>query len=554
MLRRLLLAALLLGVGSAATAQEATVDSLLSAYTEGGPSGVVAVYRDGAVLFAKGYGLADVEGGIPNAPSTPYPLASVSKPFTAFAVALLADRGRLRLDDDVRAYLPDVPDFGPTITLRHLLHHTSGLREYEDLWLLSGGSRDDVIRREDLLRLVGRQRGLNHEPGAEYLYTNTGYFLLAEVVARVTGEPFGAWMEANVFGPLGMGRTHVHDDHTRAVPGRAFSYVPRSDTLERAEMRFDYAGPVGVMSTAEDLGLWLRNLSTAEVGGPGVIRRMEERGLTTSGDTLAYALGLIVDDHRGLRRLQHGGFAAGFRTFLAYYPEIDAGVVALGNVGSFNAEGIASAVAEAFFGAEMEARGSGEAGPAGSGEHVPDALLDAYAGSYQVENGPRLTVERTEAGLTGQLEGMGPPFDLVALADTLFRVMIPGVEASLGFRIEPGGAVEEGTIDQGGIRMPFHKVLDRAWHPSPDDLAAFAGRYFSPELETAYIVRVDGDRLVLEHPRHGEIGLEPREEAVFQSDAWFLGEVVFERAASGVVTGMRSTSLRARGLPFERRD
>ena len=552
--RPLILLAALVVLGGEAVAQEATVDSLMAAYAERGPGGVVAVYRDGEVLFAKGYGLADIEGGVRNTPSTPYPLASVSKQFTAFAVAVLAERGLLRLDDDVRVYLPEVPDFGPTITLRHLLHHTSGLREYENLWVASGGSRDDVIRQADLLRLVERQRDLNHAPGAEYLYTNTNYLLLAEVVSRVTGEPFGAWMQANVFGPLGMDQTHVHDDHTRPVPGRAFSYVQRADSLERVEMRFDIAGPVGVMSTAEDLGRWVRNLSSAEVGGAGVGKRMRERGVTADGDTLPYALGLIVDEHRGLRRLQHGGFAAGFRTFLAYYPEIDAGVVALGNVDSFNAQGIADAVAEAFFSAEMKADGSGDVAQAGTGESVLDPRLDAYAGAYQIANGPRLTVERSATGLTGQLEGMGPPFDLAALADTLFRVMIPGVEARLSFHVGPEGGVEEGTLYQGGLAMPFERILGLAWRPSPDDLAAFAGRYYSPELETAYVARVDGDRLVLDHPRNGEIGLDPREADVFQSDAWYLGELTFERDASGVVTGMRATSLRTRDVRFERRD
>jgi len=193
-------------------------------------------------VFARGYGLANVEDGLPNTPATVYHVASVSKQFTAFAIAMLADQGRLALDDDVRRYVPEVPDFGKTITLRHLLTHTSGLRDQWDLWGIGGGLMGDVIRQQDLLRLVHGQRELNFEPGAEFLYCNTGFMLLSEVVARVTGQPFRDWMRANVFAPLGMNATQVYDDDERLVPGRAYSFQNGADGVRKSVLSYANAG------------------------------------------------------------------------------------------------------------------------------------------------------------------------------------------------------------------------------------------------------------------------------------------------------------------------
>ena len=527
---------------------EATVDALMAAYGGEGPGGVVAVYRGGEVVFAKGYGLADVEYAAPNTPATPYHMASVSKQFTAFAVALLAEQGSLSLDDDVRRYLPEVPDFGRTITLRHLLHHTSGLRDQWTLWVLAGGRMDDVIRKGDLMRLVEHQRDLNFEPGSEHLYSNTGYLLLSEVVARVTGHPFGEWMEANVFGPLGMENSQIYDDHERIVPGRAYSYYEDDGVLKKAVLSYANSGATSLFTTAEDLAHWLRNFATHEVGGPAVTRAMLERGVLTNGDTLDHALGVVIDRHRGLRRIQHSGGDAGYRTFLAYYPGIDAGVAVMGNVASFD-PGVVKPTAEAFFAADMEdPTASVSDGPA---VEVPEALLDAYAGEYQIENGPALTVVRSGNGLTAQIEGQ-PEAPLVAVADTLFRVDVPGVDAGLSFHPGPDGEVDRASTFQGDVWAPLLLRGRAAWEPSPEALGDYAGRYYSPELETAYVAREEGGRLVLVHRRHGEVELEPVSENAFRSGLWFMGRVEFDRDETGSVTGMRVSSDRVRNVRFQK--
>lgn len=370
-----------------ATSPAGRVDQLMAPYTgTDRPGAVVAVTRGGEVVFARGYGMANLEDGVPNTPATIFHVASVSKQFTAFAIAMLADRGRLALGDDVRRHLPEMPDFGRTITLRHLLNHTSGLRDQWELWGMSGGLLDDVIRQQDLLRLIVRQRELNFEPGAEYLYSNSGFTVLAEVVARVSGQPFPDWMRENVFAPLGMNATQVYDDHQRLVPGRAYSYQSGAGGVRKSVLSYANMGATSLFTTAPDLARWLRNWRTGTVGGPRVLAMMQERGVLTRGDTLPYALGIGVDTWRGQRVLFHSGSDAGYRAFLSYFPALDAGVIVLSNSAGLNSSAVANGVAEAFLERDLAPAAPSAPTPPAAARREPwrpsAADLAAYAGAY----------------------------------------------------------------------------------------------------------------------------------------------------------------------------
>jgi CubicO group peptidase (beta-lactamase class C family) len=389
------------------------VDQLMSPYRADGPGGVVAVVRNGEIEFAAGYGLANVEYGVPNTRSTPYHMASVSKQFTALAVVLLSLEGKLGLDDDVRKVLPEMPDLGRTVTLRHLLNHTSGIRDHWTLWAMSGGRMDDVIRQQDLMRLVTRQRDLNFEPGAEYLYSNAGYLLLSEVVTRVSGRPFGEWMRANVFEPLGMRSTQVYDDHERLVPGRAYSYQYSKNGLSKAVLSYANSGATSLFTTAEDLARWLRNFRTGQVGGTRAIELLQVRGVLNDGKAIDYALGVGIGEQNGLRRISHGGADAGFRTWLGYFPEIDAGVVVLGNVASFDAGGIGARVAETFFAGAMHPK---EPAPA-----------EAKAGEK-----PMLRVAKWEPGAEALAAYTGRYYS--AELETFYTVSLEGKNLVIGHR------------------------------------------------------------------------------------------------------------------------
>ncbi|MDA0330284.1 MAG: serine hydrolase [Gemmatimonadetes bacterium] len=335
----------------------ARVDELMAPYSTGGqPGGVIAVVERGEVIFAKGYGLANLEHGVPMTSETVLDIGSVAKQFTAFAIVLLAQDGKLSFDEDIRTYLPAVPDFGPTITVRHLVHHVSGLREIYNSRALEGWQAGDGMSQGDALRLTARMRELNFEPGTEHLYCNTGYMLVADIVAEVSGMSFPDFMEERVFGPLGMTHTTIMSRLGQSIPGSAESY---GRTEEGDFVRiFDNSalfGAGGIYTTAGDLARWMANFGTAAVGGPAALEQMQERGVLANGDTLVYAFGITVTERRGLRVLAHTGSSAGYRASFTYFPELDAGVITMSNLAQFDGS-IAGDVAEAFFGDRMGPR------------------------------------------------------------------------------------------------------------------------------------------------------------------------------------------------------
>jgi CubicO group peptidase (beta-lactamase class C family) len=375
---------------SAQAAQAVRVDSLFSAFGPGTPGVSVAVIRDGEIVLERGYGSAKLEHGVRITPATIFHVASVTKQFTTFAITLLAGRGALSLDDDVRTHIPELPDFGQGLTLRQLIHHTSGIRDQWELLAMAGWRLDDVITKDHVLALATRQRELNFEPGTEYLYSNMGYTLLAEVVERVGGLPFPEWMRENVFEPLGMTSTHMHDDHERVVPGRAYSYRGGiEEGWQNAVLSYANAGATSLFTTAGDLARWLRNFETAELGGADAVAQMRERGVLAGGDTIPYAFAIVRGEHRGRTTWSHGGADAGFRSMVLHFPAERLGVVVLSNAAAFNPGAAAAAVADIFLGE------SGAPSPP-----APPASAPARSASGERPAAPRLDAARL-AGYAG---------------------------------------------------------------------------------------------------------------------------------------------------------
>ncbi len=323
------------------------VDAVFDAWNRwDSPGAALAVARDGKVIYTRGYGSAHLEYPIPITPATIFHVASVSKQFTCFAVILLAEEGKLSLDDDIRKHLQEMPDFGTAITIRQLMHHTSGLRDQWQLLAIAGWRMDDVITRDHIMKLVRKQRDLNFTPGSEHLYSNTGYTLLAEIVARVSGKSFAEFTEERIFKPLGMSSTHFHDDHEHIVPGRAYSYSKGEKGYRNSVLSFANVGATSLFSTAEDLSRWLANLDDGRVGGEAVIRQMHQRGKLSSGKELSYASGLTYSESRGLEYVGHDGSDAGYRSSALRVPKHRLSVVVLSNVGTFNPNTAAKRVAE----------------------------------------------------------------------------------------------------------------------------------------------------------------------------------------------------------------
>jgi CubicO group peptidase (beta-lactamase class C family) len=305
-------------------------------------------------VFSKGYGYANLEDEVRNTPATIFHIASVSKQFTAFAIAMLADQGKLSLNDDIRKYLPELHDFGTVITIDHLAHHTSGLRDQWNLLIMAGWRMDDVITQKQILRMISKQTELNFKPGEEMLYCNTGFTLMAEIVSRVTHQSFADWTKANIFDPLGMKNTFFYDDHEKMVKRRAYSYHWDKDVYKKSVLNYANAGATSLFTTVEDLGLWAVNFETMKVGNANVMNMMNRRFVLNKGDTTSYALGQVIQQYKGLNSYSHGGGDAGYRTYLLRFPDQHFSVAVFSNLASFDPGGIAYAMADVYLGSQMK--------------------------------------------------------------------------------------------------------------------------------------------------------------------------------------------------------
>lgn len=308
------------------------------------PGCAVAVVRDGALVFADGYGSANLDHELPITPETVFYMGSVSKQFTAASVLLAARQGHLSLDDDVRTWIPELPDYGETITIRHLVHHTSGIRDYLTLQAIAGtfGGASD----REVLELLARQKALNFAPGERYLYSNSGYFLLSEILERATGMSLREFADRWFFQPLGMRYTHFHDRPKHVVRNRATGYAPTDDGDFEMNHAWEYAqvGAGGLYSNVVDMARWETAFESGDVGEQGFTEAMLERGVLNNGDTLSYAFGLNLAQVRGLRVIAHGGSLAGFRAHMSSFPDVATSTIVLCNLATADPSGRARRV------------------------------------------------------------------------------------------------------------------------------------------------------------------------------------------------------------------
>ena len=463
------------GVSMAVDARtQARVDAVFADYASpAGPGCSLGVIRDGRLVQATGYGAANLDHGIPNGPATVFRSGSVSKQFTAAAIALLAIRGELDLDSPVQRHIPEFPDYPDPPTIRHLVHHTSGVRDYIVLMALVGNRDEDFYTNQEVLDAINRQRELNFTPGSDYLYSNAGYFLLGEIVARTSGSSLREFARANFFEPLGMTHTHFHDDHNEIVPHRAIGYAPTGDGFRIHVTTLDMVGDGGIFTSVEDWVAWDRNLGEGTVGGPEWVALMHTRGVLNSGDTIPYAYGIAHGEHRGLATVGHGGAWVGYRAGMSRYPEAGYSFVALCNRSQIDPMALIASTAEIYLEdrmqplaeaaepAEPESESAPEAGVEGDAPQDPPAhdIPDRarYAGSfYSPElNAIYRILEEGAAGLTLHAGRLDPATLLGRSAGLL------GGPRGMTFRFS---ALEDGryqamTVDAGRVQnLRFERV------------------------------------------------------------------------------------------------
>jgi CubicO group peptidase (beta-lactamase class C family) len=530
-----------------ATTPEGKVDQAAAQLYKDTPGAVVGVVKGGKLTFAKAYGAADLTYAMPFTRETPTNIGSSSKQFTGFALALLASRGKLSLDDDVRKHIPELKDFGKKITVRHLLSHTTGYREFINTLIIEGRQvlEGDYIAPDEAIKVINRQPTLQNEPGAEFNYNNSAFSLASIVVERVTGRPFAEWMREEVFLPLGMTKTWVRADPGQIIPGRSIGYIAGEGGFREVRDLHASQGAGGINTTPGDVAKWFHNLKTGELGGPAVIKEMTTSFVLNDGKPSNYGYGMFLDSTRGLRRWQHGGNDVAHSSTFVYYPDLDAGYVVFSNYQGVPG-GIAGVVENAFFGQYMTApQRTTAAATAASGADVPAATLRRYAGKYEMTTlgNLLLTVELQGRQLQLQVPGQ-PALPLRPTSTTSFEVV--GAPASITFNTAADSTVEGITFNQGG-QHPGRRVAEKA----PVDLTSFAGRYFSEELETFYDLSVEGGKLVIRHRRFGPVALTHTNGDSF-SGTLPVSDVVFRRDAAGTVTGFDAGNGRARGIVFKK--
>ena len=519
------------------------------------PGAAVRVWRDGETLYSKTYGMANLAYGIPFQPDTRTNIGSTSKQFTAFAIMLQAERGHLSLDDDIRKHIPELPEFDHTIQVRHLITHTSGLREFLNLLRMTGRrlDRGDWIDRSEIIEIVQRQPALQNVPGGEWNYNNTAFGLAAVIVERTSGQDFHVFMQDNVFGPLGMTGTMVRPSIRHMVPNMSEGYSPTPNGYMQIG---DLGGAVGagaMYSTIADLQTWVENFANPRVGTRESLDAMMTSFVLNDGEETGYGYGLFIDEHGGLKRVQHGGADVAHRSMLVYYPEINAGITTQSNHAQFGSN-VTFQLAEAFFGDEMEledeeavAEAAGDFDPE---EYDPEAF-DEFVGRYALDAAPTfvLTFTREDETLYAQATGQ-QRLEIVPTSDSTFRLL--AVEASVSFLRGEDGGVEGAILHQNGDQRATRLADDEApeeWAPTEEDLTDYAGRFYSEELETFYTFEVDDGELVAHQRRLGRFTLQPGEVENFAGGGLTF---VFERDRNGEVIGFYLSNVRTRDVRFGR--
>ena len=463
------------------------------------PGCALGVIKDSHFIYKRGYGSANLEYNIPITSKTIFRIGSTSKQFTAMCFALLEEEGRLSLDDDIRKYIPELPQYEAPITINHLLHHTSGLRDYLTLMDLAGAREDDFYVDGEVVAMLARQQELNFKPGDDYLYSNSGYFLLSEIIKKITGKSMRFYADEKIFKPLGMKNTHFHDDHTMIVKNRASGYSPQKNGGFRIDMtNLDMIGDGGVFTCVDDLFFWDQNFYHNKLGkgGQSLIEKMLTCGYLNSGKKLDYALGLVVSQYRGLKMINHGGAFVGFRAQIIRFPEQHFSVIVLANLSTINPTKLAKKVADIY-------------------------LADIFPEEPKIPRGKRQFIKLTEAELKekmgayynkkteaiwrvflkeGQLEVNAPyyKFNIMPLSEIHFLAVKAPVELEIEFRKAKEERPRLMIVSQEGEEPLIFEAI-KLESPTLSQLQEYTGDYFSPELEVAYKIILKEGNLYLRH-------------------------------------------------------
>lgn len=516
------------------------IDGLFSRWEKNGPGGVVLVAHKNQIVFSKAYGLANLPYNIPNTVETVFNIGSLSKQFTAMGIVLLQLDGKLSFDDDIRTYLPELPDFDKTITIRNLLHHTSGLRSSPELFGLAGWRDGDAISNEDVYRYLVNQTDLNFAPNSEYMYSNSGYILLSKIIETVSKKDFKSWMLENIFQPLEMNASFIEED-ANIVSKTATSYTEIAPSVFRNTENYDLTfGASNVYSTSQDILKWTKNYCKAPTKWQKAFAILETLDTLNSGRKNNYAFGIFADDFFGNRRIQHTGAVAGFQSIMYCYPDEDLQIVILSNFTSNQLSKIANQVSQLFL--------QKKSNPAVQESLSPIKLTietaKKYEGIYWNDKGNYSRKIYLQNDTLWYLRSNNNKSPLVPLIETEFQM--GGINEKLRINFEGDKMILTFADNSTELCEKYeNKPL------SAEELKSYTGTFYSAELETYYTISLKNGSLFGYHSRFGEFEIQILKHDVLSWAGMCVSK--YKRNENGDILGFTITMTRIRNLWFEKK-
>ena len=522
-------------------------EHLFSGFTADHPGVTAVVTRSGIVIFRKECGMANMEHLVPIRSSTRFNIASVSKQMTAYAILLLEQEGRLHLDDPIKKYIPELPDCTNNVTIDQLLHHSSGIRSYTSLMPLAGWRNlEEIITQKQVFKMILRQKALDFEPGTSFRYSNSGYFLLAELIQRVTQQTFPEFMKNRVFTALSMNQTLCRDTYQQIIHDTAESYGSRANgELMKMLYLTDCFGASNIYSSSSDLIKWTNFLRYLKVQHKKLFARMMAEGVLNDGTLCGYSTGFYIDEYRGLKLVHHSGGTAGYRSKISWFPEQDVFIIILANHMNTDPSSLTFQLADIVL---KDALGPSPTlhDVTNTIKEIPLELKKKYAGSYRHRSGMQLTVHLHDEALLIDLPGMADK-ELLAESENFFS--LSNEPQSFSFH----------SYQNGRMFLRMHQddkqyVFDKMDVPNitPSELEEFTGCYYSEELQTAYTVLIETDELIAVHQRNDPVKLKINQKDQFSGSTWWLRKIHFERDTKKSVIGLFMDGFRSTRIHFRK--
>jgi len=524
------------------------IDSIFAEWnTDASPGGALGIIKDNELIYAKGYGLANMEYNIPNSATSVFRIASTSKQFTAACIVLLAEKGKLSLDDTLKSLFPDFPEYASKITIRHLLNHTSGIRDYLQLSYLKGLGDDDFYADENIMKWLVNQSDLNFAPGEEHLYSNSGYWLLGQIVNKVTGINMAEFAKTALFEPLKMNNTHFHNDHTRIVKNRASGYLPAGSGKYKISMTMlDMIGDGGIFTTINDIKKWDDAYYESSVLSKEFWSVMTQQGVLNNGEVIDYASGLMISKYKGLKTIRHGGAFVGYRAEVLRFPEQKLSIAIFANRGDANPSRMANEVADIVLKNQLLEE------PVSTAERVKievpktEFLLPQLVGDYEIEAGVVLSLSLKNDALNVLQSWDKSSYPVSKVSGNTFQIQ-GNEDLRFTFKNLKDGFTETLSILQRGRETIAARK--KAIDISGINLADYTGSYFSQELDVNYTIEKENDVLMLRIKNK----LTSNECTIADIDQFStaLGLLRFQRS-DNLISGFELDSGRVKNLKFKK--